>query len=299
MLKAILAPLLLVAVACAGAQPHPPDPNRIDPLAFEIESPTSGRAMLFGSVHVARPNDWRLPERVSQGLARADLLVLEIDPSKTSQTEMHEIMLGLGALPPGQRLRQVVSPETWALLQERARESDLDLAALEDRKPWVIALLIFGMSLENAGIASEHGVERRLIASDRQIPIRGLETPFEQFSVFDDLPYPVQDRMLLDSLRPAKGAPDHDALLEAWRRGDARELEAILFRNRDDPKLARFYEATFDLRNLRMAEQIEEILVEGQHAFVVVGVGHLVGRRGLPQVLHDAGFRVRQISGMR
>ena len=295
----ILALLLVAAVGCAGPPP-PPEPTGIDPLAYEIEAPDGTRALLFGSVHVAREADWELPAPVQQGLSRAELLVLEIDLSRTSELEMVEIMLGLGELPPGKRLRQVVSRETWDLLAKRCAELGLPLEALDARKPWVVALQLVSMSLLEAGLLPEHGVERGLVATTRSLPIRGLETPFEQLSIFDNLPYPVQDRMLREALRPSEDqTPELDALLEAWRRGDGEAIEEILFRDRDDPQLARFYEATYDLRNLRMASSIDEILSEGRRAFVVVGAGHLVGRRGLPNVLREAGYRIRQVSGKR
>jgi len=295
----MLALLLSAAVGCASAPPPPPvDDGRINPLAFEIEAPDGARAMLFGSVHVARASDWDLPDPVSRALAGADVLVLEIDLSKTTDAEMLQIMLGLGVMPPGKHLRQVVSKETWSLLEKRAAEVDLPIEVLDALKPWVVALQFVGLSLHRAGFEAEHGVERGLVESTQKLPVRGLETPFEQLSIFDNLPYPVQDRMLNEALHAAEDkTPELDALLDAWRRGDARAMESILFKDRDDPQLARFYEETYDRRNLRMAESIDEILSEGRQAFVVVGAGHLIGRRGLPNVLREAGYRVRQVSG--
>lgn len=302
--KRLLASLGAVAWAAAlGCASAPPEPvtEAPGPLAYEIEAPHGGaRALLFGSVHVARPGDWTLPERVVRALEQAEVLVLEIDLSETSQAEVTELMLSLGEMPPGQRLRSVVSAETWALLERRAAETGLPLSRIDSLKPWVVALHFVGLSLASAGFDAEHGVERGLLQADPGIPIRGLETAFEQLSIFDDLPYPVQDRMLREALAPDEDrSEDLDALLAAWKVGDADAIEAILFENRSDPQLARFYEETYDLRNLRMAESLEEILAEGRRAFVVVGAGHLVGRRGLPQVLKQAGFRVRQVSGQR
>lgn len=298
-MKWIAALLLVAGVGCAGAPPEPVEPA-VDPLAFEIEAPDGARAMLFGSIHVARPGDWALPDPVSRALAAADVLVLEIDLSTTSEAEMLEIMLGLGVMPPGKRLRQVVRRETWTLLGQRAHELELPLDTLDKLKPWVVALQFVGLSLRSAGFEAQHGVERGLVESTETLPVRGLETPFEQLSIFDNLPYPVQDRMLFEALQPSEEqGPELDSLLDAWRRGDAEAMEAILFKDRGDPQLARFYEETYDLRNLRMAESIEQILHEERQAFVVVGAGHLIGQRGLPSLLREAGYEVRQVSGTR
>ena len=194
---------------------------------------------------------------------------------------------------------QTSQPErTWALLEKRAPETGIPLEQLDRLKPWAVALQFIGQSLQQAGLEIQHGVERGLIEAAPQLPVRGLETPYQQLATFDDLPYPVQDRMLLEALLPSD---DRDrklnGLWEAWRRGDARQLEAIVFKDRDDPLLSRFYEQTYDRRNVRMAEALEEILEDTQRAFVVIGAGHLVGPRSIPMLLRSSGFVVRQVSG--
>lgn len=296
--RSLAALLAVCALGCAGLSPR--ESNVATPLAYEVQAPGGGRALLFGSVHVARERRWRLPDALTRELESAQLLVLEIDMRATTAEELLELMLGLGVMPPGQRLRQVVSDETWALLERRGPETGQTLEELDRLKPWVVALQFIGFSLQRAGFDSEHGVERGLVDEAPKLPVRGLETPYEQLSMFDDLPYPVQDRMLLEALRPGdQQNVEIEALMEAWRLGDARQLEKIVFSDRSDPQLALFYEETYDRRNVRMAESLEEILQETERAFVVVGAAHLVGARGLPTILRNSGFRVRQVSGSR
>ncbi len=288
----MLAPLLIAAaLGCAGARV---DPGAATPLAFEVRAPSGGRALLFGSIHVGRANQWTLPDSLTRELERAELLVLEIDLSATSPEELQQLMLGLGVMPPGQRLRQVVSDETWRLLEQRAPKTGQTIEQFDRLKPWVVALQLMVFSFQAAGFEAERGVEHELLTDSPALPVRGLETPYDQLSTFDGLPYPVQDRMLLEALRPGD-----DALMEAWRSGDAERLEAIVFKDRNDPELAIFYEETYDRRNARMAEVLEEILQETQRAFVVVGAAHLLGARGIPSLLRESGYQVRQVSGKR
>lgn len=288
--------LAVGVLACAGTVRE--TDGEATPLAYEVRGPGAGRALLFGSVHVGRADEWILPEWLRTEMEQAELLVLEIDLSATGPEEMLQLMLALGVMPPGQRLRQVVSDPTWALLEQRARETGTPIEAFDHLKPWVVALQFIGLSLDRAGFQPEQGVELGLVAGSPTLPIRGLETPYEQLSSFDDLPFPVQDRMLFEALQPAAEKDSElEALIDAWRRGDANRIEAIIFRDRQDPKLARFYEQTYDRRNARMAEGIEEILAEPVRAFVVVGAGHLVGPRSIPILLRESGLRVRQVSG--
>lgn len=46
-----------------------------------------------------------------------------------------------------------------------------------------------------------------------------------------------------------------------------------------------------------MADGIEEVLAEVDRAFIVVGALHLVGARGIPALLEQAGYRVEQVEG--
>lgn len=291
----------LAVLGCAAPAPPAPEPAEVaSPLAFEVESPAGARAVLFGSAHLARPDQWSLPETVTRAFENAKVLVLEVDLSATTPEEMQELMLALGVMPPGQRLRQVVSDETWRLLEAHAADTGIELALLDRLKPWVVALQLSVLSMQQAGFDAQHGVELSLLRESNGIPLRGLETPYEQLAVFDGLPYPVQDRMLLEALKPrAEQTSELDELMEAWRRGDAERIEAIVFKDRSDPKLARFYEEIYERRNRRMAEALEEILAETHPAFVVVGAGHLVGDKSVQAWLRESGFRMRQVSGQR
>jgi uncharacterized protein YbaP (TraB family) len=303
--RPILARLLvaaaLAALGCATAAPPAPEPAPVEaPLAFEVESPAGARAVVFGSVHMARPDTWTLPETIRDAFAGARLLVLEVDLSTTTAEEMQALMLALGEMPPGQRLRQVVSDETWELLEDHAAGTGVPLVLLDRLKPWLLALQLGVLSMQQSGFDPQHGVELRVVEQAGDLPVRGLETPYEAFGVLDDLPYPVQDRMLLDALRPSdQQTSELDVLMEAWRRGDAARIEAIVFKDRSDPQLARFYEEFYERRNLRWAEALAEILAQTHPAFVVVGAGHLVGERSLQARLRESGFRIRQISGSR
>jgi uncharacterized protein YbaP (TraB family) len=44
-----------------------------------------------------------------------------------------------------------------------------------------------------------------------------------------------------------------------------------------------------------MASKIEEFLKTGQTYFVVVGAGHLIGDKGIIELLRRKGYRVQQL----
>ena len=292
----------LLALSCASPPPRPPLPPCAPgtagvPLAFELRAPDGRRAFLQGSVHFARESEAGLDPRAQRALAEADVLVGELDMESLSPIEGAKLMLDLGRLPEGQRLQDVIAPETWKLLQERADEMGTSLAPFEPLEPWVPAVVFLGLSLAQAGFTAEEGVELQIYASMRPQKTRGLETLAEQLALFDDLPLEAQEHMLRDALRPSlESAIELEAMFAAWRCGDAAGLEKVLDGMLSaDPKLADFYDATIFERNATMARGLQRVVAESDRAFVVVGALHLVGARGIPALLERAGFEVLQL----
>jgi uncharacterized protein YbaP (TraB family) len=293
----------LLLLACASPPPRPPLPPCAPgtagvPLAFQLRAPDGREAFLQGSVHFAREAEAGLDPRAKRALADADVLVGELDMETLSPVETARLMLELGRLPEGQRLQDVIAPETWSLLQERAKETGTPLEPFQVLEPWVTALTFLGFSLMQAGFSPEEGVELQVFASERPAETRGLETIGQQLALFDDLPLDAQEHMLLDALRPAKeSAIELESMFTAWRCGDAATLEGVLASMvGSDPKLAPFYEATIFARNATMAKGLTEVIAESGRAFIVVGALHLVGARGIPALLEQQGFQVEQLT---
>lgn len=267
------------------------------PLAFELRAPDGRQAFLQGSVHFAREAEAGLDPRAQRALAEADVLVGELDMGNVSHEEVAKELFEIGRLPEGQTLREVLSPETWSLLEQRAQESNVPLEPLVGMKPWVLAMTFIGSAFAQLGMTPEQGVELQVYAAERPAATRGLETIGDQLALFDRMSYPAQDRMLRGMLEPAEhGALDIESMFAAWRCGDAPALESVLDDMQSgDPDLQPFYEATIFARNETMAKGVAEVVAESGRAFIVVGALHLVGARGIPALLEQAGFQVEQL----
>lgn len=150
--------LLALALGCAAQAPRASLPACAPgtagvPLAYELRAPNGARAFLQGSVHFARETEAQLDPRALRALREGDVLAGELDLGELSQTEIAEITVEMGQLPRGQRLQDVVSPDTWALLTRRSEEAGIPLARFEPLEPWVVALSFIGLSLAQAGFA--------------------------------------------------------------------------------------------------------------------------------------------------
>ena len=291
---------LLATLACA-TPPPPLPPCAADtpgvPLAYQLHAPDGRTAFLQGSVHFAREAEAELAPRAKQALAHADLLVGELDMENLSPMQVASQLYEMGRLPEGQQLSDVLSPETFALLQQRAKETDTNIEPFMQMKPWVLAMSFMAVSLVKSGFTPEEGVELKVYSSERPKATRGLETIGDQLALFDDMSFEAQDHMLRDALKPTEeNAIQLESMFSAWRCGDAPALESVLNdMQSSDPDLASFYDATIFQRNQRMAKGVQAVMAESQHAFIIVGALHLVGARGIPALLQQAGYRVEPL----
>jgi hypothetical protein len=85
--------------------------------------------------------------------------------------------------------------------------------------------------------------------------------------------------------------PDADLkkLIQAWRKGDLRALEAQFVKER--AKSPALYDALLGDRNRKWMPKIEALLGSDQDYLVVVGTLHYVGKDGLLALLEKRGFK--------
>jgi hypothetical protein len=198
----------------------------------------------------------------------------------------------------GRQLRDELSPATWSNLAAYFRERGGDITRVEHLKPWAVATAIAVMEFQAAGMQGEYGVDQHFIAAAAaaNLPIRGLETLRSQMLAIDGLSSHQQELMVEDAL--ARVETDLTDLLSAWETGDEERLtQQLLGPLEQNPQFAEFYEALFFRRNVAMASQLAELVGDGRQRFVVLGAAHMLGDRGIPELLRTRGFRVDRISG--
>jgi uncharacterized protein YbaP (TraB family) len=86
------------------------------------------------------------------------------------------------------------------------------------------------------------------------------------------------------------------SMVRAWTSGDAQTLESILADAMPpDASLAPILKKLFDERNDKMTSKIEGYLKSNGTYFVIVGAGHLVGKKGIVELLKSKGYGVEQL----
>jgi uncharacterized protein YbaP (TraB family) len=295
--RAALALALLALPACAGPAAAPRESAAPALWRAEASDEQAGTLYLLGSVHVGDAT-FDLGDAVDAAWQRSDELVVEVDLTEMTPEELVSLSRLYGSLAPPLTLADVVSAETLGQLDAYFALRGLDPDAFARLKPWYIAFTIVQVELQLAGYDAERGVDHLFMdrAQGRK-PIVALETVASQLETMDRLPASLQELMLKDTLARVDGFPTETArLFDAWRRGDERQLQALVFEPLHEfPELEVFYDLVFFQRNASMAASLVELGSDGRTRFVVLGAGHMLGQQGVPAQLARRGYRVSRV----
>src|SRR5205085_10571190 len=92
---------------------------------------------------------------------------------------------------------------------------------------------------------------------------------------------------------------DAEGMVRSWKSGDDQGMDEVVTRDeRDHPELKPVMDKLLYDRNTDMEAKIEQYLESGKKYFVVVGAGHVVGKRGLVKLLQEKKYAVEQLSGI-
>jgi uncharacterized protein YbaP (TraB family) len=269
------------------------------PLLFEVRSATN-TVYLLGTVHVGSRQMYPMSSAVEEAFARSRVLALEIDPN---DREAALAALQGSLYRPPDNLRNHISPELLAELQEVLPRIGLPIEYAQTMKPPLLAITLAMMEIARLGYDPAMGVESHLAAraKERGMPLVQLESAEEQMRLFDLLSEPTQAAVLaqaLHSIARDEMAGELDELLAAWSQGDAKRLLEVIERENADLPTGmgeELREALYTRRNRGMAAKVEAMLAGEVPHFVAVGAGHLLGEDGVVALLRARGFTVKQL----
>lgn len=267
-----------------------------EPAMIWIAEGDTNRVYLLGSIHVLRETDHPLPGAVEVVYDDAERLVMEIDMDDIDPLAALQVLMSYGVLEGDTTLQDIMGPEAYAQARTSAAEINIPMELLDKTKPWLAAVTVQEMIMMRVGFKAEHGIEMYLTskATADGKPITGLETVEQQLGFLDSLPTETQISWLLQSIVEAQNLEMLvDEMIVAWRSGDVRFLEEkLLFEMDAYPELR---DAILVDRNKSWVEPIMALLDDSDDYLVVVGVAHLVGDNGVPDLLSKQGVRIKQL----
>jgi uncharacterized protein YbaP (TraB family) len=249
--------------------------------------------LLFGSVHLLPPGlHWR-PPAVDRALARADDVWFETPMDQAGRDAAARVAAQAGVLPPNGSLFTLLPTEDGARLLRLAEAYHLDKQGLGRLEPWLAEVALTTAAYQRAGASDADGVDQVLWAAAPATAVkRAFETPEQQIAVLDQAPMRDQIASLSQTARELEADPgQYREVVDAWLAGDLPRVERQAFEPLRHTSPALFARLVTD-RNARWAKALDTRLKGKGRTVVVVGVGHLVGREGLPARLRALGYSV-------
>jgi uncharacterized protein YbaP (TraB family) len=257
-------------------------------------------AYLFGTVHVGTRGFYPLPPEVSRALGGANRVVVELD-TRSNDAWLRALALH-GRYAAGDDIRRHLPAPTLRALTDVLHAQGVSLASMAGYKPWLVANLLLSTELERKGYRRSDGVERTLLAQARRrgLQVSELESAEYQLALYDSMDEASAARYLqevLDGLANGRALRTAQAVIDAWSSGDVHALDVVLQESTAGPGVVADFTRRVLLgrRNPEMADRIERLMRENSVTFVGVGLLHLLGANGLPQLLAQRGYLVERV----
>jgi len=264
---------------------------------WKIQSKTA-TVYILGSMHMAKPDIYPLPQKIEESFAKSAVLALEADPAKAQDTALLRQMLAAAAYAKGGTLKEHLSGETFELARREIERLGLPMETFSRTKPWFLAMSIETLELQRLDYDPANGIDIYFAgkaAGEKQIV--ELESFDYQIRLLNGFSDREQELFLLYTLKEMATLQDEiEELMAAWRTGDTKSMERLVTRTlTESPELQPIFAKLFFKRNREMTARIEQLLKGKQTVFVAVGAAHLVGKEGIIEQLRGKGFTEEQM----
>jgi uncharacterized protein len=263
---------------------------------WKVQSKTN-TVYLLGSVHFMKKEIYPLHKQIEDAFQRADILVVEADINDMSRIDLQK-MLGSSFYFEGDSLERHISSETFERVKKAFDEFGMPSLLITRQKPWFLALTLTSLKLAQLGFDPAYGIDVHFLnATSGKKKINELESIDYQIDLLSGFSDGEQEAFLRYTLNDLNSLEKNtDALINAWENGDVRGMESIIEKNiHNDSTAAAMYDKLLYTRNRNMVSKMTEYLQTRETYFVIVGAGHLVGEKGIVEILKKRGYQVRQL----
>ena len=255
---------------------------------------------LYGTIHAGKPDYYPLEPRIGKALAGASTLALEVDAGG-DPAAVQAAFSRHGLFPAGRAAYAGLPAERRQRLQAALKTQGVDPAAVGQMKPWMLVMMLALVDVAKLGYDPALGVDLHLAGLARgKTRISELESVQYQAALLDRMPIETQWTLLeetLEHMASGRQLREARALFAAYEQADRTALEGIAERiENDDSVSGKFMrEVMLAERNGPMADKAAALLARENNAVVAIGLMHLLGKEGVPELLRKRGLQVERV----
>jgi uncharacterized protein len=272
------------------------DAENAKSFLWKVQSETTS-VYLLGSIHFMKKDIYPLNKKIEEAFEKADILAVEANVNDIGQIDMQQLM-STAFYPGEETLEKHVSRETYELILKESGKIGFPQVIIDRQRPWFLALTLTSLELLREGFDPDFGIDMHFLSkASGKKKIRELESAEYQIRLLSGFSDDEQEAFLLYTIKDLSSLKnDLDTLLAAWSTGDTKTMESLITKSiAEDKGMSSMFEKLIYKRNSDMVTKIEGFLQAKETCFVIVGAGHLVGERGIVEMLKKKGFKVEQL----
>ena len=277
-------------------------PNEALPPVWKISGGEGAELYILGAIEMGPSLGWDYPPGLVAAFGKSSALVVEVNVHESGPESVQQLIGHFGRLPGGQTLQGTLPPTVWQLLKTTLSTTRISLSDANRLRPWLLSNLIIAEKIRVQGYYPERGSAEDFIRRSGNRSIVPLESSVQQISFLGTLPRNVQELYLLETLRHFGDPRDDyvDRYVNAWRAGDERALEDLIFEDFGEPDVFDpFFEVMIYDRSEWIGKELKVLLEAAQHSgesvFVVLGASYTIGERGVAATFKEQGYRVERL----
>ena len=252
---------------------------------------------LYGTIHIIEGKDFFLPKGTMAAFDAAKKVIFEIDMKEMSDISSLMGMMNKIFMKDNKTLKDLVTSDEYKLVGDHFQKMGLPIFMLERMKPMFLTVFAYS-DMDPSGIKNgnmkSYEMEFMEMAKNTGKETAGLEGIDFQIGLFDEIPYEVQAKMLVDAIK-ASGDSGNEEFKKMTDMYVAQDIHAMAnMMAEEDQKTEGFEDKLVTQRNITWIPQIIEAAKKEQ-TFFAVGAGHLGGKEGVIHLLRKAGIKVTPV----
>jgi len=292
--RAILAIFLLLAAIEVSFYSGEAIANTQKTFLWRVQSKTN-TVYILGSIHFMKPDIYPLDKKIEDAFDKSQVLAVEADVNDASKLDIQKLM-DKAFYRGDDALEKHVSGETYELVKKEFAGSGILLDLMNRQKPWFLAMTLTSLKLVQLGFDPTYGIDMHFLSeAEGKKRIVELESVDYQINLLSGFSDKEQEAFLLYTLDELKTlGQEVNELVRAWKSGDTQTIESLLAKS-GNKGMSSLNERILYERNRHMVSRIEDYLRAEETYFVIVGAGHLVGNKGIVEMLKGKGYSVEQL----
>lgn len=254
-------------------------------------------SFLFGTIHIIQSKDFFLPKGTMSALDQTKKIVFEIDMKEVSDISAMMGIMNKVFMKDNHTLKDFMTEEDYTMVGKHFQKMGLPLFILERMKPMFLTVFAYGdmdpSGLKNGNMKS-YEMELLEMAKNSGKETGGLETIDFQIGIFDEIPYDVQAKMLVDAIR-ASSVSENDEFKKMTDLYLSENINAMVnMISEEGSEVVGYEDKLLNERNKNWIAQIIQAC-KTEPTFFAVGAGHLAGPEGVINLLRKQGMQVTPV----